>query len=197
MLMVMTERADDGSGGSPGGAGLDELISRYLSPAVEVHREDSTVETVVDGRAWMRRMRELLTSLGPGDAAYICGLLLDPDLDLLGRQPSEQGYEPLGELLAGLAAAGVDVRVMLAELNAAMVTTGNDVRDLRVRLWAEHLRTPLNPALRAALDDLDLALGIFRPEWLPPNAPAGTWRQPGIPAGFAPTELVLNLVGPP
>jgi phosphatidylserine/phosphatidylglycerophosphate/cardiolipin synthase-like enzyme len=526
--MVMVEGADDGSGGSPGGARLDELISRYLSPAVPVHREDSTVETVVDGRAWMLRMRELLTSVGPGDAAYICGLLLDPDLDLTGRQPSEQGYEPLGELLAGLAAGGVDVRVMLAgavvssslirlhigpfrdnvdtarrlrewrpaaasdrtaplrdrvmldwsgsgvgvnhqkitivrrggeliagvggidyspnrldesphqhlvvrggrwgwhdagaivrgpaaadvwkvfglrwtgaanlprrryrwprqrfpvlnpsivsaavepaptqpagrapgtavqilrsvgpwyidapiprerrhydaappegihevyltlvqaigaarryvyvedqyfseypggdsrfelythlraaaargvkvifvgsgtrdpaeaapminrtinrdlqrmvigplpetarrnvglwrvehltvhtkvvlvddgfasvgsanlysrsmagvdtELNAALVTTGNAVRDLRVQLWAEHLRTPLDPAVRVSLEDLDLALGIFRPEWLPPDAPAGTWRRPGMPAGFAPTEDVLTLVGPP
>jgi phosphatidylserine/phosphatidylglycerophosphate/cardiolipin synthase-like enzyme len=98
----------------PGKACLDELISRYLSPAVPVHREDSTVDLVLDGRAWMLRMRELFTSLGPGDAAYICGLQLDPDMDLTGREASEAGYEPLGELLAGLAADGVDVRVLLA-----------------------------------------------------------------------------------
>jgi hypothetical protein len=59
-------------------------------------------------------MRELLTSLGPGDAAYICGLQLEPDMDLTGRQAGEPGHEPLGDLLAGLASGGVDVRVILA-----------------------------------------------------------------------------------
>jgi phosphatidylserine/phosphatidylglycerophosphate/cardiolipin synthase-like enzyme len=506
-----------------------ELVDRYLSPAVPVHREDSSVEVVVDGREWMLRMRELLCSTGAGDAAYVCGLQLDHEMDLTGRKPGEPGYEPLGELLAGLAARGVDVRVVLAgavvasslararigpfrnnvrtayrlrhwhpavaatgppplrgrvlldwsgsgigtnhqkltvvrhgtevtaavagidyaasridefphrslsvrggrwgwhdagaivrgpaaadiwrvfrirwinsgslprrrffwsprrfpvlnpsvlqseippaapqpvrpapglavqvlrsvgpwyvdslvpwarrhyasvppegvqevyltlvqaigsarryvyiedqyfqeypggdgrymlyphlraaaargvkvillgsgtrdpaertrlinrtlnadlrtrlveplpphvrravglwrvehltvhskvvlvddvfasvgsanlfsrsmagvdtELNVAVVTTGAAVRDLRVRLWAEHLRTPLvDPALRASFEDLDLALGAFRPEWLPPTAPAGTWRRPGMPPGFAPQETVLTLVGPP
>lgn len=93
---------------------LDELITRYLSAAVPVHREDSSVEMVVDGRAWMLRMRALLGTLGAGDAAYICGLQLEPDMDLTGRLPTEPGYEPLGGLLADLAAAGVDVRVLLA-----------------------------------------------------------------------------------
>ena len=89
--------------------------------------------------------------------------------------------------------AGVDT-----ELTVAVVTSGAAVRDLRVRLWAEHLRTPMSdPALRASLEDLDLALGAFRPEWLPPDAPAGTWRRPGMPAGFDPRESVLTLVGPP
>jgi hypothetical protein len=79
-----------------------------------------------------------------------------------------------------------------------MVTAGPAVQELRARLWAEHLRTPVtDPALQASLADLDLALGMFRPEWLPPHAPAGTWRQPGMPAGFAPAESVLTLVGPP
>jgi hypothetical protein len=73
-------------------AGLDELIGRYLSPAIPVHREDSTVEAVVDGCEWMRRMRQLLTSAGPGDAAYLCGLQLDHDMDLTGRAPGEPGY---------------------------------------------------------------------------------------------------------
>jgi len=68
---------------------------------------------------------------------------------------------------------------------------------VRVALWAEHLRTPLDAELRKYLEDIDLALGIFRPEWLPPDAPAGSWRTPGIPAGFAPRESVLTLVGPP
>jgi phosphatidylserine/phosphatidylglycerophosphate/cardiolipin synthase-like enzyme len=84
------------------------------------------------------------------------------------------------------------------ELTAAMVTDGDAVRSLRVRLWAEHLRTPLtHPALRGSLEDLDLAIGAFRAEWLPATAPAGTWRHPGVPAGFAPLESALTLVGPP
>jgi phosphatidylserine/phosphatidylglycerophosphate/cardiolipin synthase-like enzyme len=93
---------------------LDDLVSRYLSPAVPAHREDSAVEIVVDGRAWMTRMRELLASLRRGDAAYICGLQLEPGMDLTGRTASQEGFEPLGGLLAGLAEAGVDVRVLLA-----------------------------------------------------------------------------------
>jgi phosphatidylserine/phosphatidylglycerophosphate/cardiolipin synthase-like enzyme len=95
-------------------ASLDELVGRYLSPAVEAHCENSSVEFMVDGRSWMRRMRDLLTGLAPGDAAYICGLQLEPDMDLLGRRPGEPGYEALGDLLAGLAGDGVDVRVILA-----------------------------------------------------------------------------------
>jgi phosphatidylserine/phosphatidylglycerophosphate/cardiolipin synthase-like enzyme len=104
----------DGRSAAPDEPGLAELIGRYLSPAVPVHREDSAVEMVVDGRQWMLRMRELLGPAGPGDAVYICGLQLDHDMDLTGRAPGEPGYEPLGELLAGLAANGVDVRVVLA-----------------------------------------------------------------------------------
>ena len=106
--------AEDMSVAIPDRPRLDELITRYMSAAVPVHREDSTVEMVVDGRTWMLRMRELLHTLRAGDAAYICGLQLEPDMDLTGRVASDPGYEPLGELLAGLAAAGVDVRVLLA-----------------------------------------------------------------------------------
>ena len=40
--------------------------------------------------------------------------------------------------------SGVDT-----ELNAATVTTGGAVRNVRVALWAEHLRTPLNDAAPA------------------------------------------------
>jgi hypothetical protein len=93
---------------------LDQLISSYLSSAVTVHPEDSAIELVLDGNDWMRRALDLLTSLGPGDAAYICGLQLNPDMDLAGRDASRPDYEPLGELLADLAVAGVDVRVILA-----------------------------------------------------------------------------------
>src|SRR3954453_3397448 len=95
-------------------APLDELVARYLTPAVAAHCENSSVEFVVDGRLWMCRMRELLLSLGPGDAAYVCGLQIDPDMDLSGKVAGMPGYQALGDLLAGLASNGVDVRVILA-----------------------------------------------------------------------------------
>lgn len=82
------------------------------------------------------------------------------------------------------------------ELSTVLVTTGTQVRDLRVRVWAEHLRTPLTDELRPFLEDIDLAIGIWHAHWLPPDAPAGTWRTGGYPAGFAPEERVLVPVGP-
>ena len=83
-----------------------------------------------------------------------------------------------------------------SEVSTAVETSGDLVRDLRVRLWAEHLRAPLTPELRASLEDVDLALGIWRPEWLPADAPARSWRQPGVPSGYAPAESVLRAVWP-
>lgn len=77
------------------------------------------------------------------------------------------------------------------ELSSAIVTTGDEVRDLRVGLWAEHLRTPLTDEIRPALEDLDLALGIWRQAWLPPGAEPDTWRRTGMPHGFNPTERSL------
>lgn len=82
------------------------------------------------------------------------------------------------------------------ELSTVLVTTGDQVRDLRVRVWAEHLRTPLTDELRPYLADIDLAIGIWHSHWLPPDAPAGTWRRTGYPAGFAAEERVLVPVGP-
>jgi phosphatidylserine/phosphatidylglycerophosphate/cardiolipin synthase-like enzyme len=83
-----------------------------------------------------------------------------------------------------------------SEMSCAMVTSGTTVRDLRVRLWAEHLRTPVTDELRPALENLDTAFGIWRPEWLPSGASPGTWVEPGSPAGFAPLERVLFAVNP-
>jgi phosphatidylserine/phosphatidylglycerophosphate/cardiolipin synthase-like enzyme len=88
--------------------------------------------------------------------------------------------------------AGID-----HELSVAGVTTGKFVRDLRMRLWAEHLRTSIDdPDFQAALEDLETAMGIWRSEWLPSNRPKETWRQPGLPRGYVPIENVLTLVGP-
>jgi phosphatidylserine/phosphatidylglycerophosphate/cardiolipin synthase-like enzyme len=80
------------------------------------------------------------------------------------------------------------------EISAAVQTDTSLVRELRLRVWAEHLRTPLTDDVRAALDDLGLALGIWDERWLPPEAPAVTWRKRGEPVGFAPTETVLRRV---
>ncbi|GIJ24471.1 phospholipase D-like domain-containing protein [Micromonospora lutea] len=132
----MVDVAGGRSDGSVDRPGLDQLIGRYLAPAVPVHREDSTVEMVVDGRQWMLRMRELLGSAGPGDAVYICGLQLDHNMDLTGRKPGEPGYEPLGELLAGLAERGVDVRVVLA---GAVVASS--LRNLKIGPFRDNVRT--------------------------------------------------------
>jgi phosphatidylserine/phosphatidylglycerophosphate/cardiolipin synthase-like enzyme len=83
-----------------------------------------------------------------------------------------------------------------SEMSTAVTTSTTLVRDLRVRLWAEHLRAPLNPELAASLEDVDLALGVWRPEWLPAQQPASTWREPGSPPGYQPGESVLRAVWP-
>jgi phosphatidylserine/phosphatidylglycerophosphate/cardiolipin synthase-like enzyme len=74
------------------------------------------------------------------------------------------------------------------ELSVATVDAGHDVRDLRVRLWAEHLRADLDSdGVRDWLADLDNALGVWRPEWGDDDTG---------PLAAASTEDVLNLVGP-
>jgi phosphatidylserine/phosphatidylglycerophosphate/cardiolipin synthase-like enzyme len=83
-----------------------------------------------------------------------------------------------------------------SEISAAAETTSSLVRDLRVAIWAEHLRTPLTEDVRAALEDLDLALAMWRPEWRADAAPVDLWQRPGSPAGYAPRERVLACVGP-
>lgn len=85
--------------------------------------------------------------------------------------------------------AGVD-----CEISAAVETATPLVRDLRVQVWAEHLRAPLTPQLRASLEDLDLALGIWDAAWLPADRAATTWREADEPAGFTPVEQVLKRV---
>lgn len=51
-----------------------------------------------------------------------------------------------------------------SELSVAAVSTGSLVADLRVRLWAEHLRVTGAAAL-AEIRDLDRSLGVWRPAW--------------------------------
>jgi hypothetical protein len=51
-----------------------------------------------------------------------------------------------------------------SELSVAAVSAGALVADLRVRLWAEHLRVGTAAAL-AEIRDLGRSLGIWRPSW--------------------------------
>ena len=83
-----------------------------------------------------------------------------------------------------------------SEMATAVATSTDLVRDLRVQLWAEHLRTPLTPDLRDSFRDLDIALGIWLPEWLPRRCPPKTWRETGSPPGFRPAESVMRTVWP-
>ena len=102
------------------------------------------------------------------------------------------------DVFASIGSANMFSRSMTGtdcELCAAVVTTTDLVRDLRTAVWAEHLRTPLTPPVRKALEDLDVALGVWRPEWAPDGDPL-LWREAERPAGFAPAERVLRLVGP-
>jgi phosphatidylserine/phosphatidylglycerophosphate/cardiolipin synthase-like enzyme len=81
--------------------------------------------------------------------------------------------------------SGVD-----SEVSAAVVTTTPLVQDLRMRTWAEHLRTPVHESFC----DLDLALGMWDERWLPAGAPPTSWREPSQPPNFMPTESVLRRV---
>jgi phosphatidylserine/phosphatidylglycerophosphate/cardiolipin synthase-like enzyme len=99
------------------------------------------------------------------------------------------------DVFASIGSANFFSRSMVgtdSELSCTMVTTEDSVRDLRVRLWAEHLRAPVNDQVRPLMEDLDTALGIWRAEWLPRGCPPDTWRRPGSPEGFAPAERVLT-----
>ncbi|SDT02772.1 phospholipase D-like domain-containing protein [Actinoplanes derwentensis] len=99
------------------------------------------------------------------------------------------------DVFASIGSANFFSRSMVgtdSEITSTFVTTGDRVRDLRVTLWAEHLRTPVDDRLSPALADLDTALGIWRREWLPAGHPPQTWRRYGLPAGFAPAEWAMT-----
>ncbi|HEU5267186.1 MAG TPA: phospholipase D-like domain-containing protein [Jatrophihabitans sp.] len=77
-----------------------------------------------------------------------------------------------------------------SEVSAAVTSTTPLVRDLRMRTWAEHLRTPVHESF----GDLNLALGMWDERWLPAGHPPTSWREPSQPPNFAPTESVLRRV---
>ncbi len=68
----------------------------------------------MDGGEYLPAVADAVERTRAGDALFVLGLQLDPDTDLRGRDPGEEGYLPVGEMLARAAARGVDVRVLLA-----------------------------------------------------------------------------------
>jgi len=76
------------------------------------------------------------------------------------------------------------MRFQDTELTAVAVDTGSLVKDLRVRLWADHLRVdPSDASVRAELEDLDKSLAIFRAAW-------------GTGVSFPTPNSKLQLIGP-
>ena len=93
----------------------------------------------------------------------------------------------IDDVFANIGSANIFSRSMVgtdSEMSAAVATTTSLVRDLRVAVWGEHLRAPMKPALRESLEDLDLALGIWRPNWLPAGVAPSTWLVAGSPDGI-------------
>jgi phosphatidylserine/phosphatidylglycerophosphate/cardiolipin synthase-like enzyme len=85
-----------------------------------------------------------------------------------------------------------------SELHVAIVDEANLIRDFRIALWSEHFNLPDSgrPAgVQAALEDLDIALGLWRSNWLPTTA-VDSWIVPDRPVGFLPLPKELEFVGP-
>ncbi|MEV6345605.1 phospholipase D-like domain-containing protein [Actinoplanes sp. NPDC051851] len=100
----------------------------------------------------------------------------------------------IDDVFASIGSANFFSRSMVgtdSELTCAIVTAGDAVTNLRVTLWAEHLRTPVTDELRPHLTDLDTALGIWHDGWSSTDGAPGIWRSAGSPAGFVPSEQVL------
>ena len=76
--------------------------------------DDTEWTPVVDGASYLPELAATLRRCGAGDSVIVVGLELDPDLDLDGRPPGDPEREPLGALLARIAAGGADVRIVLA-----------------------------------------------------------------------------------
>ncbi|MFB9833663.1 phospholipase D-like domain-containing protein [Actinoallomurus acaciae] len=102
------------SGQEDTSAVLGELEDKYFPPHLQLgvqHRADTTVTTHVDGNAYFGAIADVLDTLhGPGDRLYITSWYLH----LATRLRNGPGEPNLGQRLVSLAAAGVDVRVIVA-----------------------------------------------------------------------------------
>ena len=94
---------------------------------------------------------------------------------------------------------GIDQELHVAVVDAAVDAAGNPqgvVRDWRVRLWAEHLEILGHHApVLSQLQDLDLALGMWRQSWRIGGTP-DMWFVSDNPPGFNPTRIRRIFVGP-
>jgi phosphatidylserine/phosphatidylglycerophosphate/cardiolipin synthase-like enzyme len=70
------------------------------------------------------------------------------------------------------------------ELSVAVIGGGTEIRDLRVRLWADHMRIPTTDVDEGGrLNDLDAALARWRPEWAPGGVDAPPVTHPLVLVG--------------
>jgi phosphatidylserine/phosphatidylglycerophosphate/cardiolipin synthase-like enzyme len=112
------------------------------------------------------------------------------------------------DAFAAIGSANMQSRSMIgvdSELHVAVVADDQLVAQFRAGLWAEHLGVDFATApgpLKTALEDLNVALGMWRPAWGPGG---GIWFTPNNPPGFTPavltpgnprTRVVRAYVGP-
>jgi hypothetical protein len=91
---------------------LSDLETKYFSPGPFLgtpHSADTVVAPNVDGEAFFRAIADVLdTCKGPGDRIYIASWQFDQGIVL------KPGSKSLGTILVDKAAAGADVRVIVA-----------------------------------------------------------------------------------
>jgi phosphatidylserine/phosphatidylglycerophosphate/cardiolipin synthase-like enzyme len=93
----------------------------------------------------------------------------------------------IDDIFAAVGSCNLQARSMYgidSELQAAVVADDSLVKRLRCDLWAEHWQLkPFESAeVDLALDDIDAALGLWRPEW---SGDPAMWRTPGNPTGYS------------
>jgi phosphatidylserine/phosphatidylglycerophosphate/cardiolipin synthase-like enzyme len=111
----------------------------------------------------------------------------------------------IDDQFASIGSANLQSRSMIgvdSELHVAVVSTESTVRDLRARMWAEHLDLDYDAVkgLQGALNDMTFALGMWRTQW----GNGVDWFSPDNPPGFTPatlgigprTKIVRAYVGP-
>ncbi|MBE7188275.1 phosphatidylserine/phosphatidylglycerophosphate/cardiolipin synthase family protein [Jatrophihabitans endophyticus] len=86
---------------------------------------DTEWTPLVDGNTYLPELAATLRRCTRGDSVIVVGLELDPDLDLDGRPPGDPARDPLGGVLARIAADGVEVRIVLASRALAASVPGS------------------------------------------------------------------------
>lgn len=98
----------------------------------------------------------------------------------------------IDDAFVSIGSANMQSRSMIgidSELHAAIVDDGNLIQAFRAALWAEHLGlsyTSTSGPLRQSLDDINVALGMWRPAWGPGG---GVWFTANNPTGFTPATV--------